>query len=541
MKKQFLLACAIQAIAVQIFAQTISQVRSSALNTTVTIRGVVTNGSELGSLRYVQDATAGISMYGSNLSSVNRGDSVVATGTLTSYNNLLEITPVTSFSVLATGRPLPTPFVITPSQMIETYEAELVKFNNCTFPSGGNNFASNTNYNFISSTQTGVLRISSTSPLVGTIIPNQNVNLVGVASQFCSSPNPGCTTGYQLILRDQNDIVNTSTIWMTSQPIPTNIITTGLTVNWATNIAGTYYIKYGKTPNLELGIVNGAGTSATPGVNITGATPATIYYAQVFSVNGSDTAKSSVKVFCTQSLSTGTIKSYFVRTVDTTVSSGTNAIQNTALADTLAQYINRAKNTMDIAIYNWDNSSGGTLITNAVNAAYVRGVKIRIVFDGSTAQSGLQTLNAAIKNVASPQGASYTIMHNKFVIIDANSSPNDAIVWTGSMNWTSQQMTTDANNVIIFQDQSLARGYKLEFDEMWGDSSVTSNPNSANAKFGQFKTDNTPHEYEVGGKRVESYFSPSDGTTTHILSTISTANTDMYFWRIAYYPFRYCK
>ena len=83
--------------------------------------------------------------------------------------------------------------------------------------------------------------------------------------------------------------------------------------------------------------------------------------------------------------------------------------------------------------------------------------------------------------------------------------------------------------MIIFQDQSLARGYKLEFDEMWGDTSVSSTANTTLAKFGSFKADNTPHEYLIGGKRVESYFSPSDGTTSHIISTIGTANSDFEF------------
>ncbi|HEY4797568.1 MAG TPA: phospholipase D-like domain-containing protein, partial [Bacteroidia bacterium] len=294
-------------------------------------------------------------------------------------------------------------------------------------------------------------------------------------------------------------------------------------------IAGSYYINYGKTPNLELGTISGTGTSATPGVSITGATPATIYYVQAFSINGTDTAKSAIKVFCTVSLSSGTIKAFFDRTVDTTVSTGTNAFQNTHIADTLAQYINRAKSTIDAAIYDWDNSQGGSTITNALNAAAARGVNIRIVYELSTPMTGLTGLSSSIKTLPSPQGSNYTIMHNKFVIIDANYGPNNSIVWTGSTNWTLTQLSTDANNVIIFQDQSLARGYKLEFDEMWGDTSVTSSPNLANSKFGQFKTDCTPHEYIIGGKRVESYFSPSDGTNTHILSTIGTANTDMYF------------
>lgn len=510
-------------------SQNIATVRTASVGSNVTVRGIIINGSELGNIRYVQDATGGISIYGANLATVNRKDSIVANGTLTSYNNLLEVTPVT-FTVISSGMTLPTPTVITPNQLGEPHEGHLVKMNNGTFSNGGGTFVGNTNYTFTSVGQTCIVRINPSSSLAGAVIPNLPVNITGIGSQFCSAPVTGCTTGYQLLLRDTNDIVYNSSIYLTKQPYPTNIATNGLTINWNTNIAGTYFIRYGKTSNLELGILNGIGTSASPSISITGATPATIYYAQVNSVNGTDTAKSNIKVFCTKSLSSGSIKVFFNKTVDNTVSTGTNAFYNAKIADSLAAYINRAKSTIDITIYNWDNSAGGLAITNALNAAYLRGVKIRIIYDNTTTQSGLNTINPGIKLLPSPVGASYTIMHNKFVIIDANNvNPNNAIVWTGSTNWTNNQLTLDANNVIIFQDQSMARGYKLEFDEMWGDTSVTSSPNTLVSKFGQFKKDNTPHEYNVNGKRVESYFSPSDGTTSHILSTIATANTDLYF------------
>lgn len=517
--------------AIQLKAQSISVARAAAIGSTVSVRGKVTNGTELGVIRYLQDNVSGIAIYGSNVSSINRGDSIVATGTLTSYNNLLEITPVT-YTVVSPAGNMPPPIVITPNAFNETYEGRLIRIDNCTISGAGTNFAGNTNYTITAATQTAVIRISTTSNLVGAVIPSGTVSVIGIGSQFCSSPASGCTNGYQLLPRDQNDIINNSSIYLTSQPTSSVITTSGFDIRWTTNIAGTYYVKYGLTPNLELGILNGSGSSASPSIAVTGAPPATIYYAKVFSVNGADKDSSGVKVFCTKSMSSGSIKVYFNRPVDNSVSSGTNAYYNPAIGDSLAAYINRAKSTVDLTIYNWDDSVGGDKITSALNAAYTRGVKIRLIYDGtvSSPPAGIIFLNPAIKKVASPQGSGYTIMHNKFVIIDANrSNPNDAVVWTGSTNWTKNQLGLDPNNVIIFQDQSMARGYKLEFDEMWGDSSVTSSSNTALAKYGQYKKDNTPHEYNVNGKRVESYFSPSDGTNSHILSTIATANSDLYF------------
>jgi len=524
-------AIAILGCSISVKSQTIGAARAATVGSNVTFKGIVINGSELGNIRYMQDATAGISIYGTNLSGVNRGDSIIVNGTLTCYNALLEVTPVT-YTVLGTNRPLPTPMVIAANAVNEPLEGELVQINNATFAAAGGNFAGNTNYTVTAAGQTGVVRIATTSTLVGTIIPNTPVNLVGIASQYCSS-SCTCTTGYQVILRDGNDIQNTSSIYLTVQPSISNIATTGFNLAWTTNIAGSSsYVIYSQSPTLSSGTTTvTATTSATSHTAvITGATPATVYYANVYSINGTDTAKSGIKAYATKSNSSGTIKCYFNRNVDNTVSSSTanNAVYlNGSVADTLIAYINRAKSELEIAIYNWDNSSQ---ITNAVNAAAARGVKVRIVYDGSTANSGMTALSTTnIKRVASPQGSNYTIMHNKFVIIDANSTnPNVPILWTGSTNWTSSQLTTDANNVIIFQDQSIARGYKVEFDEMWGDTSVTSNANTAVCLFGQFKKNNTPHEYVIGGKRVEQYFSPSDNTNSQLLATIGTANTNMY-------------
>lgn len=519
-------ALAILGCSMAVKAQTIATARAAAVGSNVTIRGIVLNGAELGSIRYVQDPTGGISIYGTALSAVNRGDSIIANGTLTSYNNLFEITPVT-FTVLATNKPLPTPAVITPNGMVEALEGQLVTINNGIFALGGGSFAGNVNYSFAASSQTAQVRVATTTTLVGTVIPNTAVNLFGIVSQYCSTPASGCTTGYQLLLRDGNDIVNNSSIYITTQPTISNITTSSFDLTWGTNIAGSNsYIKYSKDQTLATGSSTVSATSATThSGSIGGLTPATIYYAKVYSINGTDTASSSIKAYCTKSNSTGVIKTYFNRTVDNTVSTGTNAIYlNGLVDDTLIAYINRSKSELEIAIYNWDNSSS---ITSAVNAAAARGVKVRIVGDGSTAQSGMTTLSAACKQITSPQGANYTIMHNKFVVIDVN-SPTNSIVWTGSTNWTSSQLSTDANNVIIFQDQSMARGYKAEFDEMWGDTVVTSNANVVTSKFGQFKKDNTPHEYIVGGKRVEQYFSPSDNTNSKILNALGTANSDIH-------------
>lgn len=223
------------------------------------------------------------------------------------------------------------------------------------------------------------------------------------------------------------------------------------------------------------------------------------------------------------------IKVYFNRPVNNSVSSGTNAIYlNRSIDDTLIAYINRAKYSLDFAIYSFNETAEITSISEAINNAYTRGVAIRWIYDGNSSNPSIPLLNSNINKLISPTGMQYGLMHNKFVIIDANSSnPNEPIVWTGSTNFTSDQINKDANNVIIIQDKNVALAYTTEFNEMWGSTGLA--PDLGNSKFGQYKSNNTPHTFLVDGIPIEVYFSPSDGTNSKLINLISTANVDLYF------------
>ena len=98
------------------------------------------------------------------------------------------------------------------------------------------------------------------------------------------------------------------------------------------------------------------------------------------------------------------------------------------------------------------------------------------------------------------------------MVIDADVT-DSAWVITGATNWTNGQLFDDYNNLLLIQDQSIARTYELEFNEMWGSDSLQ--PNANNALFGVNKTDNTPHQFLVNGDAMEVYFSPQ---TTQLTS-----------------------
>ena len=529
MKKIYLIALIFSTIISSAYAQTISisDARSKPKGTVVTVKGIVTNGSELGVIRYIQDNTGGIGVYDSEskeLSAVKRGDSITVTGEISPYANLTEIGNITSLVVNSTGNALPAPVVITPGQLSEQYECQLVQIKHAVFDNGGQTFAA-TSYSITADGESGVVFINNADQdMVGDMIPSVPTTLTGICSQHDFS-NPD--KGYQLLPRDKSDIQKESPIYFTKPVTNTAFTKTSMDFEWSTNITGTTGLFYGSTEaGVRTNVENGTGTGLDHAISLSGLDAGSIVWVQAFSVNGSDTAKSQVTSYATISNSTGKMKVYFNTPVDTKYSTGTDAIYvNKALDDSLIYYIDHAKYTIDMAIYNLNNN-GLSDISQALIDAANRGVTVRVVGDGTTTNAGFYAFSGTnvhyIKRPTDIDG----IMHNKFVVIDAQSSdPDDPIVWTGSMNFTQEQVDLDANNVIIIQDQSLAKAYQIEFEEMWGSTGAT--PDANNAKFGPEKSNNTPHHFIINGDSVECYFSPTDAVNSQIISHINTTNNDL--------------
>ena len=320
----------------------------------------------------------------------------------------------------------------------------------------------------------------------------------------------------------------------------TAITSSSATLNWGTvSGAASYNVEYRQTGASSWSTT----TATTNSVGVSGLTASTAYQYQVQTVcsGSSSSAYSSTSTFTTSATSggsgsSGKILVYFNHPVDTTVSTGVYAqYLNNCMADTLIAYINRAKYSIDIAQYEYSQTTGYSNIATAVNNAYARGVTVRWIYCAAGTNTGLSALNSGIHTLSSPAAGtispcskSYNIMHDKFITIDANSTnPNDALVISGSPDWNSTMFQYDFNNIIILQDSALAHAYTNQFNLMWG--STTATPNSSASLWGPCKSNSGHHIFTIAGKEVELYFSPSDSTNAHILSTIETANTDLYF------------
>lgn len=501
--------------------QDIASARGMGNGANVTISGIVTNGDELGSIRYMQDLTGGIAIYSSAMNSVVRGDSVTVNGVLKDYLSLLEVDPVSSVIIHSSGNTLPDPVDLTPNEFAEQYEGMLVRVDQATINSSG--LFQREAYGFTAGGENGQLYINDpTSPLMGTPIPSGLLSVTGPLGSYDGT--------YQLLPRDLADLLSYSSIQITTVPAISYLSKTGFILEWTTDVAGTTEALFGLTPELELTPIKLAGTTTNHLVEIDGRAPSELIYIQPFNVLQGDTAKSALQVYITISESDGTMRALFNAGVNSSLSLGLMEAEYYPdnLDDELISYINQAAESIDLAIYNLNNS-GISDITGALNQAHSRGVVVRAVYDGDVNATGIQTLHANIGKLASPRSdyPSYGIMHNKFVVIDADANdPLKSIVWTGSTNFSYNQINTDPNNVIIIQDQSLARCFRLEFNEMFG--SDGPQPNPSISRFGPDKTDNTPHEFIIDGKRVECYFSPSDGTHQQILNTILTSNNTIH-------------
>lgn len=491
----------------------IADAREASLGSVVTVKGIVTSGSELGDIRYLQDETAGIAAFpGSGsapgFTNVKAGDELEITGILKDFNGLLEISPINSFTIISSDNELPEPKNITAASIGEFYESQLVRVGCVDFAADGN-FNVGGNGATDANGESFNIYINPGNPIEGDAIPEEATNIIGIVTAF---NNP------QLVFPASGGIDELTTCFTISKgPEQLHINPNDFKMYWETSAEASSVIKWGTTLAME-NEVQLSGTGFEHQYTITDLEPATFYYVQIECTSGGSTVVSAPAYYSTGSNSSGQIRVFFNHDTDASVSSGLFPSGTTPMAvkDAIIERIDLAQSTVDIAIYNINDAD----IVSALNDAVIRGVNVRLVADQDASNNGLD----GPLNFDYLLGNSSGLMHNKFLTIDAD-SPAGAWVIMGSMNFSEQNIYDDYNNVIIFQDQAVARAYRVEFEEMWGGSGLSPNPSSA--RFGSQKTDNTPHKFKVGSTYMELYFAPSDGVAEKIENALETVDNDL--------------
>lgn len=135
------------------------------------------------------------------------------------------------------------------------------------------------------------------------------------------------------------------------------------------------------------------------------------------------------------------------------------------ISSKLVEYINRSKETIHIASYEFNLDE----VADALIAAHNRGVEVQFMTDDERGieldeEEGhgqfTRMKKAGIEVKDDERGG---LMHNKFWIFDGK------VVWTGSTNITINGTLKNNNNVIVFNSALIAEIYEREFQEMWAD------------------------------------------------------------------------
>ncbi len=188
-----------------------------------------------------------------------------------------------------------------------------------------------------------------------------------------------------------------------------------------------------------------------------------------------------------------------------------------SLDEKLTAFINTAKKSVDMAIYQLDLPN----VTQALLDAKKRGCTVRLVtgidiLDDPKENPSFKQLQAAGVTVVG--GNPNAIMHNKFVVVDG------AAVWMGSWNFTENDTYRYNNNGILIPSTDLARNYTVTFEKMWADK-----------KFGaQRKPGGTTPVLTIGGARVENYFAPEDNVAEKIVARLQKAQKSIYFMAFSF-------
>lgn len=234
----------------------IADARTYSIGQTITVTGVATNGSELGSIRYMQDNTAGIAAYGGPITGVNRGDSITVTGPLIEFSGLLEISTVTN--VVNHGQAIvqPSALLIPIPAAVEALESQLVRFDNVTFVQTGAFNGGSSTYQVTDGTNTLDVRVNGSTNIAGTAIPTGPISITGLLGQF--------NANYQVVPRDLNDIIP-----YVAPATEINVLVDGNTVLTGSSVF------IGNSATVAVTIENsGASNLTITGANFTGANAA---------------------------------------------------------------------------------------------------------------------------------------------------------------------------------------------------------------------------------------------------------------------------
>ena len=124
---------------------------------------------------------------------------------------------------------------------------------------------------------------------------------------------------------------------------------------------------------------------------------------------------------------------------------------------------------LDIAIYEYELE----VIVDAVNAAFERGVRVRVLYHAQPGDDDTAINEASLEKIpaANKRGrVTHNIFHNKFMVlsrVDAAGQLQPEAVLCGSTNFTPNGVYRQANVVHVLDDASVSASYLDTFEQVW--------------------------------------------------------------------------
>ncbi len=198
----------------------------------------------------------------------------------------------------------------------------------------------------------------------------------------------------------------------------------------------------------------------------------------------------------------GWFQLYFTQPINTTDES---RFTGSPLEAAIVALLDSATQTIDGAFFQLNSQP----ITDALIRAKQRGVKVRVVTDGEYGQeapnSTVDQLELATIDVKS-DGSRGAYMHDKFFVVDGT------YVWTGSTNFTHNDIYNNNNNSILIRSSRLAADYTAAFEMLY------------TAKFSQNPVAPNP-TVTVEGTQIEVYYSPDSAAPERLAELLSSAQS----------------
>ncbi|KNH48427.1 phospholipase D-like domain-containing protein [Pseudomonas lini] len=200
-------------------------------------------------------------------------------------------------------------------------------------------------------------------------------------------------------------------------------------------------------------------------------------------------------------------------------------LENGLLARLLG-FIERAEDgqwALDIAIYEYQLK----VIVDAVNAAFERGVKVRVLYHAQPDEDTTALNEASLEKIpaANKRGrVTHNIFHNKFMVLsrlDAAGQHQPEAVLCGSTNFTANGVYRQANVVHVLDDARVSASYLQTFEQVWA------TPADVGATR-EWLTENNPMQPE---QALFAGFSPrsGQGDLREFVEIIESAKKDLLF------------